>query len=429
MNAHILATRATSNPRPASRRQKRAYRPAMEGMEQRLQLSAQAVGSAVSNIVKINPPGGPTGNPLPVALPEAELAVEAVNVQSLGNNQFEVTATLEDVPPLPPHLPNIVGIGGGGTTPISGLTYPGGGVLTITRSDGGTSLSLSSSNTIQSSPDPSQTLASMPIPSLAPGQTVKLSTTTTGPALFTATAGPKIYLGRPLPFLVASNSTLSAIADNLVSHTLPVNTATLAAISTLNNAIKNTIISLDGNNSSIFIPGIVNEQFKLPGKSVSIGVGPISHTVTFTTNNLNSTTAALTYEQGGLAITINFADGTNALVSNSVIAPNIGVTNLQVKIVFPLSYNASGQFFNLNSPKVTVTGNWSADGVLGPVFNLLLPNINAAIESAVISTLQPYLGLISFQLDKPLHAYTASGRIVSANIQQDQMLLTIETPS
>jgi hypothetical protein len=427
MNAHI---RTTSNPRPASQRQKRAYRPAMEGMEQRLQMSAQVVGSAVSNVVRITPPGGVTVNP-PVLLPQADLAVESLKVQSLGNNQFKLTATLENVPPVVLALPNAVKlVGGGAPLPIAGVTYPGGGVLSITRTDGGTSLSLSSSNTIQATPDPVQLLASMPIPSLAPGKTIQLSTVTIGPALFTATAGPAFSSpGHALPFPETNPANDSMTVDSLVSKTLPINTATLNAIPALANAVQNAQIRLDANNSSINIPGIVNDQFKIPGKSVSIGIGPISDTVTYNVNNLVSKSAALSYEQGGLAITVKFFDNSNALVTSSSIAPNIGVTNLQVKIVFPLSYNASGQYLNLNSPKVTVTGNWSANGLLGPVFNLLLPDINSKIASELTNAVQPYLGLLSFQLDKPLHAFTAGGRIVSADIEANDMFLSVETPS
>ncbi len=436
MNATSLKPRSHDSrqaprTRTGSPRKSRSFRPTSEGLEQRLQLSAQTLG-ALSGSSLVGHVGPIT---LPPPTPLADLGVVSVNVQGLGNNQFKVTATLENVPPTPVAKANFVGVGGGGPVVTPGVTYPGGGVFTITRTDGGTSISMLPNGTVLDTPDPVQTIASMPIPALAPGQTVQLSTVTTGRAIFTATAGPAFVLGHPVARLAhpvsfpeANPLNDSKTVDALISHTLPVNTSTLALVPALQNAVQNAQFRLDANDSFVSIPGIVNEHFQIPGKTVSIGIGPISFSATYTVNNLVSTGTTLTYEQGGLAVTVKFADNQHALHTTSSIAPDIGVTNLQVKVLLPLSYDANGQYLNITNPKVTVTGNWSADGLLGPVFNLLLPDINSKIASGLTVAIAPKLGLLSFQLNTPLHDLTAGGRIVSADIQQDQMILTVETP-
>jgi hypothetical protein len=398
-----------------------------------LQLSGQTAAavagpSLVGNITTVAPPA-PT--------PLADLGVVSLNVQSLGNNQFKVTATLENIPPPPVLKPSFI-IGGGGPVFTPGVTYPGGGVFRITRTDGGTSISLQPNGTVLDTPDPIQTIASMPIPSLAPGKTIQLSTTVTGRAIFTASAGPAFIATTGLASNIPGNFLLfpetnplndSKTVDTLIPHTYPINTFTLGLVPAINNAVQNAQFRLDANDSYVSIPGIVDQHFQIPGKTVSIGVGPFSFSATYTVNNLVSTSTALSYEQGGLAITVKFANNNHALHTTSSLAPDIGVTNLQVKVLLPLSYDANGQYLNFIYPKVTVTGNWSANGLLGPVFDLLLPDINSKIASGLTSAIQPKLGLLSFQLNKPLHDLTAGGRIVSADIQQDQMILSVETPT
>src|SRR5206468_5404060 len=135
-----------------------------------------------------------------------------------------------------------------------------------------------------------------------------------------------------------------------------INTFTLGLVPALNNAVKNAQFRLDSTDSHISIPGIIDRHFQIPGKTISVGVGPFSVSVTYFVNNLVSTSTSLSYEQGGLAITVKFADNHNALHTSSSLAPDISVKNLQVKVFLPLSYDANGQYLNIKNPKVTVTG-------------------------------------------------------------------------
>ena len=316
-----------------------------------MQLSGQTLGVVASPVI--------VGIPIRPPTPLADLAVEALTVKSVGNNQYQVTATLENLPPVIAADPNIVTIGGGGTLFTPGVTYPGGGVLEITRTDGGTTISKLPNGVVIDTPDPIQLIASMPIPSLAPGKTIQLSTITAGRAIFTASAVPAIdALGHQLPFPETNSANDSMTVDNLVPHTIPINTFTLGLVPALNNAVQNAQFHLDSSNSYVTIPGFVNDHFQIPGQSVGINLGLFSLSATYYVNNLVSTSTTLTYENGGLAITVKFANNSHALHTPSSFAPDISVTNLQVKLFLPLSYNAGGQYFNFGTPTVSVTGNW-----------------------------------------------------------------------
>ncbi len=185
----------------------------------------------------------------------ADLNVVSLNVQNLANNQVRLTATLEN----------------GGASPIRflpGTTYPGGGLFEISRSSGGTILygppTSQGTPTPQADPDPGSVIASMAIPSIPYGSTIQLSTVTTGRAIFTAAAVPRLpvfalnaakvsrpwprcrssvssTLGvkyGPLPEVNPANDTLTV--DDLIPTSLPINTTTMNLIPQIQNAVANT---------------------------------------------------------------------------------------------------------------------------------------------------------------------------------------------
>lgn len=349
----------------------------------------------------------------------ADLDLVSLNVQDLGNSKFHLTATLRNGPP--------------GTFSLLGDTYPGGGVLQITRSTGGTIL--------YGPPDgqPSlfgladfdrgQVIASMPIPRLGYGQSIQVSTITTGRALFTAAAVPVFDPDRlsapPLPEANPNNDSLTV--DNLIKSTIPVNTTTLG----LFPLIKDAQIVLDRDNSMFSIPGLgvgSFDHFSIPGKDVSIPTGLFGDiTVTYYVNNLRATSVALSYEQGGLAIDVTFADNQHALHTPSIF-PDISVKDFEIKIFLPLSYDSIYQYFSFHQPRVQVNGDWSANGLFGPAFNLLLPDMKQKVSEALTEKLNEMVGDLSFQFTKQIHDMTKGGRIDGADIQQNQMNLTVETP-
>jgi hypothetical protein len=398
----------------------------LEGRELRAGgLAAAALVPAQVAKLPIVPIGGIIVDPLP----KADLVLTKLDIQDQGNNQYKVTATLQEG--VPPVLVNKAAFTLPGNTIFnSGPAYPGGGVLEILRSTGGTILNAQPPYNPLAVPDPGQVLASIPIPHLDFGQTIQLSTITTGRAVFTGAAvpvpDPVTQLVSPLPEINTANDFKSV--SNLVPHTYPVNTLTLGLVPSLRDAMQNAQIRLDSSDSYISIPGVINQHFAIPPKSISIGLGPFSVSVKYYVNNLVSTGVALSYEQGGLALTVKFADNQHALHTPSSLAPDISVKNFQVKIYLPLSYDAADQYFLFGTPNVVSTGDWHANGLLGPVFDLLIPDLNQKVSSAVQGLLSSHLGLVSYQFTKQIHDFLAGGRIVGASIQPDQMILLAETP-
>jgi hypothetical protein len=401
-------------------RKSRSFRPSSDGLEPRLQLTAHAAGALASfaHVSLIAKPAGP----------EADIALENLNVQSLGNNQFRVTATLENVGfPTSQHA-SASRTASAVQAPPLGPAYPGGGLLQISSTTGGTILNSQPTGSALSTPLTPQTIASMPIPALNYHQSVQLSTVVTGKAVFAASAvAARSPIGLPLPFPDGDTSDNTKTVDNLVQHTYTVNTTTMGLIPTLVNATHNTLLTLDANNSHLFIPGVIDTHFTIPGQTVSVGLGPLSVSATYYVNNLVATNASLSYEQGGLAITVNFANNSHALHTSSSLLPDIGVTNLQVKVFLPLTYNAQYQYFKVGTSRAQVTGNWSANGPVGSLFDLLLPNINQKVSSAVTGLINSKLDVLSYQVTKPIHDFLGAGRIVSASVQQNQLILAVET--
>src|SRR5262249_34363292 len=229
--------------------------------------------------------------------------------------------------------------------------------------------------------DRGQVIKSMPIPAIKYGNSIQLSTVTTGRAIFTAAAVPvydpiRLY-APPLPEINPNND--NKTVDALVRHTYPVNSATLNLVPALRNAVQNARVRLDRNDSYVTIPNLMDRHFSLPGKDVGVNLGLFSPTVTYYVNDLRSTGASLTYERGGLAMTFRFADNNHALHTPSF-APDVSVRNLRVKVYLPLSYNATYQYFLFGDPRVETQGDWSANGPLGPAIKLLLPDFNQKVS-------------------------------------------------
>ncbi|MFO0909712.1 MAG: hypothetical protein U0794_15425 [Isosphaeraceae bacterium] len=403
--------------RPA--RKRRGFQPGVAGLEERLALSTmsptQGLPMTAVSPVQTN------------AAPLPDIVLSKLDVQSLGNDQFKVTATLfnNGVPQVKTQGASFAGPGG----VQAGVSYAGGGTLQIVKSSGGTILNSVPSSVSAIPNDPGQVIASMPIPAMAFKQSITLTTTTTGRGVFTASAVPSHKAnGIPIPLPDAVLTNNSKTVDNLVAHSFTLNTATLGFVPGLNNIVQNTQIKLDSNDSFVNIPGVVNTHFAIPSFTIKkdLLIGSIS--ATYKVKNLVSTGVSLSYEQGGLAFTVKFADNNDALHTDSSIFPNVAVDGLQVKVFLPLSYNAAHQYFVVGQTHATVTGNWHATGILGPIFNLFLPDINKKLSDGVVGLLNTKLDVLSFQVNKPIHSFVTGGHITSASVQTDQLVLNVATP-
>ncbi len=89
----------------------------------------------------------------------------------------------------------------------------------------------------------------------------------------------------------------------------------------------------------------------------------------------------------------------------------------------------SRAYFLAGNASVTVTGDWNADGLAGPLFDLLLPDINKEFSSTLAGIIDAHLDTLSYQITKPIHDQVTGGRIVSADIEATQMNVSVETPS
>ncbi|WP_165070632.1 hypothetical protein [Paludisphaera rhizosphaerae] len=400
-------------------RSSRSFKPASEGLESRVQLSGSTAG-----VVTIG--ANPGIISLPTGTLKADIVLESLSVQPLGNNQFRVTAVLENEGL--PVVAKPAGIGSSVATSV-GVAYAGGGVLQIARTSGGTNLNGVPTGPVLATPDPATVIASMPIPALAFHQTIQLSTVTQGRAIFTASAVPAVVNHLALPFPDANTANNTRTVDSLIAHTYPINTATLGLLPSLNTAVQGAKLRLDANNSEISIPGVIDQHFQIPGKTVTVGVFPLSVSATYYVNNLVTSGVSLSYEKGGLAITVKFADNQHALHTPSSLFPDFSVSNLQVKVFLPLTYNAQYQYFQFGQATTTVTGSWHAGGPFGSVIDLLVPDINSKVSSAVTSLVDSKLDALSHMLNQAIHGFIAGGRITSAVIGQNQLDLSVETPT
>jgi hypothetical protein len=407
----------------ARRPSRRAFRPSSEGMEPRLLLSA-----GIALPVLHAPVAAKLPKPKPQP-PKADIVLENLSVTSLGNDQFRVTATLENGAPTLEKA-NVAHAGGAAaSTARAGIKYPGGGVLQIVRSSGGTILNAQGTSPV-ATPDPGQVIASEAIPALGFHQSIQLSVVTQGRAIFTASAVAAVDShGIPRKFPDANFANNSRTVDDLVPRTFTVNTFSLGLIPPVNNAVQNAQLKLDSNDSHIVIPGVIDQHFTIPTKTVSVGLLFGSISATYAVDNLVSTGAALSYEQGGLAVTVKFADNAHALHTDATLFPDIGVSNLQVKVFLPLSYDANLQFFHVGTPKVVVTGDFHAGGFAGDVIDLFLPDIGKKVSDALTAAIGARLDTLSVLLNQPIHDATKGGRIVSASVQPDQLVLSVETPA
>ncbi len=182
-------------------------------------------------------------------------------------------------------------------------------------------------------------------------------------------------------------------------------------------------IVLNGSNSSIVIPGLVNKQFSIPGKSV--GIWPITGTANV--NNLVSTKVSLGYANGGLEINVQLR-GQRSRPAHQLDPARRRRQEPLGHDRPALSYNSTYQYFLIGQAHVQVHGNWSLNGPLS-ILNGLLPDINAKISSGLTQAITPELNLLSYELTSGVHSHLTGGRIASAVIGTDQMTLNVETPA
>jgi hypothetical protein len=286
-----------------------------------------------------------------------DLAVDKLNISPLGNNNYVVFAHLQNIAQGP-----------------GAQAYPGGGEFVLTGTSGG--IVHEPGNLSNGQVDPSYTLASMPIPALAPGAGINLQVEATGRAIFTAAAVPTFdQAARGLPEANPNNDSMTV--SNLVHEDLPINTTTLNLA--LGNSLAQAQVKLDNGDSYIKIPGLFEKHFQIPGQDESVG----PFTVTYYVNDLESTGVSLAYENAALVLTVNFADKEDALQTPSI-APDISVKNLQIQVTLPLGYDPAQELIYYHDPSVSVNGDWSADGPIGFLLDGLTSSISQQVSNQVV---------------------------------------------
>jgi hypothetical protein len=185
-------------------------------------------------------------------------------------------------------------------------------------------------------------------------------------------------------------------------------------------------VVLDGDRSSITLPNLGSFTFPIPGVDVNVKVLFVQETITYRVSNLVSKSVTLGYEQGGLALTIDFNDQDHAIRTGTVVVPDFNVKNLRIKVILPLSYEATLQFFRLGTPTADVAGDWSANGPFGFAFNPFVKGINDAIKGGVVGAIQAKLPNLSYEFTRAIDGFIPGGRITGADIETDQMKLSVE---
>lgn len=411
MNAFSRTNGSTINGSRGSQRKSRHFRPSVDGLEPRLALSGIGVQA---------PP------------PMADIVVENLTVQDLGDNTFKVTATLANELPLIPSTG--LSVPPKGSKPVVGVDYPGGGIFRIGSTTGGRFIANPPSDSAPTIADPGRTLAIMRIPAIPFNQSIQLSAVTQGRAIFTASASPMVSpLGQTAPFPDADLHDNFKSVNKLISHRIAINSLSLDVIKNLATPLQDTQIRLYGANSVLTVPGVFTHRFAIPLQHVSVSHGVGLFQTDYLVNNLNSylspESEALKYENGGLAATVRFEDNAHALKSYSQLFPDIGVKHLQIKIFLPLKYSAGYQYFFFGTPQVTVTGQWQTSTPFGDLYDLVIPGINKSISDGVVAGLSKAKGVMEHLLNQSIYEFTSGGRIASASVMSTDAVINIETPN
>ena len=255
-----------------------------------------------------------------------------------------------------------------------------------------------------------------------------------GRAVFTASASASTPLiGPAAPFPDADLHDNVRTVSNLISHRVTLNSSSLNLIEKLRTPLADTEIRFFGPNSTITIPAVFTHTFSVPlyRMSADLGVTTVENDYLLSglTSYLSPVESAVSYENGGLAVSVRFADNPHALKSYSYLFPDIGVTHLKVKIFLPLNYNAHYQYFFIGTPKVEVTGQWQTSSPYGDLYNQVVVPITKQIADGVTGSMLAGKGTFEHLLNQSIHDLANGGRIVSANVMTNETLIAFETPN
>jgi hypothetical protein len=341
-----------------------------------------------------------------------DLILSKLDVADLGNNQFRVTATLvNSVSVFPfPSKPAIK------HAPVS--SYPGGGVLVIHRTSGGTTLIPPGSPGAPAIPDPGTDLASMPIPALKFGQSITLSVVTSGRAIFSAAAVPDPVTHTPLPEINRFNDSMTN--DVLIPHSIIIDSNLVGSL------LGSTQAQIDRDDSFFTIPGVFDKHFQIPATSV----GPFDYYF----HLIESNGATGSIQNGALVLTVSFADNHNAFHTDSIFAPDLNVKGLTMTLTFPLAYDSTNQMLTYHDASAQVQGVWDPNGVLSGIIKQVLGDPSTTLNSKLSGGITPILNdpatvaQIEFGINQIIHNVIPGGRIAGAIIASSQVTLNTETP-
>lgn len=337
----------------------------------------------------------------------ADLVLEKLDVENLGGDRFQLTATLRN----------------GSTTGI-GQAYPGGGQLAIERTSGGTILT-KPSDAFVALPDGGTTLALRPIPALEYGQAITLSATTQGRAIFSASAVPDAYRPdvptKPLPEKNPNNNRKEISTLIPRKHTL-----TSRTLTNLTSGLLNKVqIRLDRDQSYVKIPGFGEESWSIPEKQYDAFLTKVRYYV----HDINSTNVELGINQRSLALSLDFETDGSEIVGVGV-APDINAGSITALVKLPLSYDAATQYLSYGEPEVNVNvANPSFNGPLGPLLDAFLPEINQSASQSIKKLFkEPKLKRqIEYQMNQQIRdLLVLQGRIVGVTIDSNEITFDVE---
>ncbi|MEP0919548.1 hypothetical protein NC981_22215 [Leptolyngbya sp. DQ-M1] len=355
-------------------------------------------------------PGGVKLDPNRFSL-AADLVLEKLDVQDLGGDRFQLTATLRN-----------------GRTTGTGQTYPGGGRLVIERTSGSTVLT-SPNDAFVALPGGATTLASQPIPAIEYGQTITLTATTQGRAIFSASAVPDGYrpdvANPPLPEQNPNNNRKEV--NTLIARKHPISSKTLSFLTS--SFLSKVQIRLDRDNSYVKIPGLGERRWQLPEKQQSISIGFLKPKVSYYVHDINSENLEMSIDQGSLVLSLAFeTNGDEIIVTDPV--PDINAGSITAQIKLPLTYDSKLQYLSYGTPQINVNVANLSFKRFGFLLNSLLPDVNQSASESVQQLFNdPKLKRqLEYQINRQLReAFVKGGRIVNVSFSSDEILLEVES--
>jgi hypothetical protein len=239
--------------------------------------------------------------------------------------------------------------------------YPGGGELAIWRTSGGTILtSPPIGEGFPAVDDQGKLLTSKPIPAMAVGDTLTISTTTTGRAIFVAEA-------RSIPHELDSPGSGSPLAENSPSDNSKSVNILLSkqidiAYDQLTQLIGGTLsqfqLHLNSSGAYAKLPGLYESHWNIADATQKIGA--LEYHWSVNDVNLTKTDPAMYYNT--LVLTHRFETTASELkattrikltTTTTVNGKDLNASPIEVRDELPVQYNGQFQMFFLGAPKVT----------------------------------------------------------------------------